>query len=378
MDKRLKDCFKVVAFGVILFAALNHIDVIASAALGIIKILQPILVGAVIAFIMNVPVTKFSALFGKLAAKMNKKPKQSVLTVLSVAATVICILAVIALVAVVLIPQLIDSVSTAVAAVREQMPQWIEFLNEKGIDSEWITDALKRIQNLNVADILKNSFTGITSTLTSTISSTVSITKNTVLSIVIAFYMLLCKDMLRTQINKLADAYVPEKISRPIYKVARLTNSTYSDFFCGQCVEAVILGVLMFLAFTIFRLPYAGLVGVLTAVMSFIPYVGSFLACGIVAVLICISSPVKALISIAVYLAVQFCENQFIYPRVVGRSVGLPPMWTLIAVLVGGSLLGIVGMIFFIPIFAVIYKLISENASARIAKKRATGGRDDE
>ncbi|MCD8391517.1 MAG: AI-2E family transporter, partial [Firmicutes bacterium] len=313
MNKRFKHTLWAVAFGVALFAALNNLNVIISAAFEILKIFRAVIIGAVIAFILNVPVTKFSNQFNKIFLKFGKKPKSGTVTAMSVCATVLCILAVIALVAVVLIPQLVESVSLAVSAVRGQIPVWMELLKEYGIDSQWITDALSKLQNLNVADIIKNSFTGVTSTLISTISSTASIAKDAVVAVVIAFYLLMCKEKLCSQFAKLSEAYLPEKISRPLYKVARLTSATYSNFFCGQCVEAVILGVLMFLAFSVFRLPYAGLVGVLTAVMSFIPYVGSFLSCAVAAALIFITNPVRALVAVIVYLAVQFCENQFIY-----------------------------------------------------------------
>ena len=126
----------------------------------------------------------------------------------------------------------------------------------------------------------------------------------------------------------------------------------------------------MFTTFSIFRLPYAGLVAVLTAVSSFIPYVGSFLSCAVGAVLILMIDPMKALISVIVYTITQFCENQFIYPHVVGRAVGLPALWTLVAVLVGGKIGGILGMIFCIPLTSVFYTQVSIGVSKRLEKKK--------
>lgn len=370
MDKRFKKNLAAIAFGVVLFVSLNHLNDIAAFVVGAIKVFRSVIIGAVIAFILNVPVTKFSNFYNTAFNKLGKNPKSTAVITASVITTVICILAVIAIVCVVLIPQLADSVSAATAAVREKLPVWTELLKEHNINSKWITDVFSTLQHFNASDMLKNSFTGVTSTVISTISSTANVTVNSAVAVVIAFYILMCKEKLYSQFQKLTEAYLPEKISRPMYKLGHLTSRTYSDFFCGQCVEAVILGVLMFLSFSVFRLPYAGLVGVLTAVFSFIPYVGSFLSCAVVVLLTLITSPFTALIAMIVYFVVQFCENQFIYPRVVGRSVGLPPMWTLIAVLIGGSLFGIIGMIFFIPVAAVIYKLIAEDANARIAKKR--------
>ena len=137
----------------------------------------------------------------------------------------------------------------------------------------------------------------------------------------------------------------------------------------GQCLESCILGSLIFIAFSIARLPYAGLIAVLTGICAFIPYVGSFISCSIGVLLTLLSSPGQALLCIIVYLAVQFTENQFIYPNVVGNSVGLPPLFTLLAVMLGGKLFGIVGMIFFIPLMAVVYVLVREDVQRRDVRK---------
>ena len=126
----------------------------------------------------------------------------------------------------------------------------------------------------------------------------------------------------------------------------------------------------MFVAFTVFRLPYANLIAVLTALLSFIPYIGAFAACFIGALLIVMVDPWKGLLSIVVYQVVQFIENQFIYPRVVGGSVGLAPLWTLSAALIGGNLCGVIGMIFAIPVTAVLYVLVKDDANRRLQRKK--------
>ena len=134
------------------------------------------------------------------------------------------------------------------------------------------------------------------------------------------------------------------------------------------------MGTLIFLAFSLFRLPYAGLIGFLTALFAFVPYVGAFASCAIGAFLTLLASPEHALLCVIVYLAVQFIENQFIYPHVVGSSVGLSALWTLIAALVGGKLFGIVGIVFFIPIVAVLYELFRQWTNARLAEREVRGG----
>ncbi|MCX4342024.1 MAG: AI-2E family transporter, partial [Lachnospiraceae bacterium] len=151
--------------------------------------------------------------------------------------------------------------------------------------------------------------------------------------------------------------------------VSRTFSRSFANFLSGQCAEAVILGVLMFLAFTIFRLPYGSLIGVLTAVCAIIPYVGAFISGAVSVILALLISPTLAVRCLIVYLVVQFVENQFIYPRVVGGSVGLPPLYTLIAAMIGGKLFGIIGIIFFIPIMAVVIELVKEDAGKRLSRR---------
>ena len=193
---------------------------------------------------------------------------------------------------------------------------------------------------------------------------------------VIAVYVLASKRTLGRQVNRVMDAHLDAGHAARIRHVAHLASDTYSKFLSGQCVEACILGTLIFLAFSVVRLPYAGLIGFLTALFAFVPYVGAFASCAIGAFLTLLASPEHALLCVVVYLAVQFVENQFIYPHVVGSSVGLSALWTLIAALVGGNLFGIVGIVFFIPIVAVLYELFREWTNARLAERGAAGEAD--
>ena len=209
-------------------------------------------------------------------------------------------------------------------------------------------------------------------------SSTVSVAVNAAFALVIMFYVLLGKRDLGRQCRKLLYATLREKAAERICAVAALTHDTYARFLSGQCVEVVILGSLIFAAFSVFRIPYAALTAVLTAVLAFIPYVGAFSSCAIGALLTLLAEPEKTILCIIVYQAVQFVENQFIYPHVVGGSVGLAPIWTLVAALLGGQLFGLVGIIFFIPLTAVLCQLIGQGTNRRLAAKgrsTADGGR---
>ena len=164
----------------------------------------------------------------------------------------------------------------------------------------------------------------------------------------------------------LVRAYLPKRLGDTITHFCRRFSVYFSRFLSGQCMEAALLGFLMFLAFTLFGLPYASLIGVLTAVCAIIPYIGAVMSCTITIVLTLLYNPSLAIFSALVYLAVQFIENQFIYPKVVGGSVGLPPLYTLVSAMIGGRLFGILGIIFFIPLVAVLLELIKSDAENRL------------
>ena len=164
-------------------------------------------------------------------------------------------------------------------------------------------------------------------------------------------------------------AYLKPSHSAWLLKFCRLFRQSFANFLTGQCSEAVILGVLMALAFSVFKIPYGSLVGMLTAICAIIPYVGALISCVVSVFLVLLVDPVLAVRCLIVYLAVQFIENQFIYPRVVGKSVGLSPLYTLVAAMIGGELFGIIGIIFFIPLTAVILELVKEDACRRLRAK---------
>lgn len=185
---------------------------------------------------------------------------------------------------------------------------------------------------------------------------------------------MLGKERVCRHANILVSAYLPSKVSAAAIKFCRKFSSSFANYLAGQCGEAVILGTLMFLVFTIFKLPYASLIGVLTAVCAIIPYVGAFFSCSLSIFLTLLIDPTLVLRCAIVYLVVQFVENQFIYPKVVGGSVGLPPLYTLIAAMIGGKLFGILGIIFFIPLTAVTIELIKENAKGRLLCRKADVG----
>ena len=376
MSKRMKNCMLLIAFGVALYACLNNFGSVIRFFQDIGGLLLPIIGGMIVAFVLSVPVKGFETLYSRLFRKINFQPKNGPLVMLSLLSTLACIVLIVILVSTMVVPQLISSVRSVYLTIQTRSPQWIAFLSEYGFDTTWITKQLSSLSlsQIDVEHIVQNVLTGAGNFLSSALgiaTSTISIIVNCFFSLVIALYILLSKKTLGRQCKKLLYVHVRKPIADCIYHVATLISKTYSKFLSGQCIEAIILGVLIFISFTIFRIPYAVLIAVLTGVLSFIPYIGAFFACFIGAVLVLMVNPLQALLSIIVYQVVQFIENQFIYPHVVGGSVGLAPLWTLVAVLIGGNLFGILGMIFFIPLVAVLYQLVKEYTNKKQAMQQA-------
>ena len=358
MENRTKRPITYMLIFAVFLAIAFHLDKLPHFFSYVIGITFPLLIGAIMAFILNVPMHGFE----KLLKKMDKKNKMKDGLVLgiSLVLTIICVLLLIALVIVIMVPSLVSSVKQMYSTLREQLPTIIKTLEGLGIDAEWIESILAEKTWQEWLGLVGNSAGNVLGKVMSGATTTLSGVGSVGIGIVICVYILLDKRALGRRFTKLLGLIFKDEMKEKLIRLGRRVSDTYSSFLTGQCLEAVILGLLMFIALTIFQVPYAALIAVLAAVFSFIPFIGSFLACGFGALLIVLTNPIMALVEIAVFLVVQFIENQFIYPRVVGDSVGLPAIFTLLAALLGGELLGLVGMIFAIPLTAVIYTLLRD------------------
>ena len=278
-----------------------------------------------------------------------------------------CVAVSVCLLCVLAIPQLTASVKSIAILARANWPNWAALLNSYGIDT---TELTKLAASFNWKMAVEKLFTGAGVVIGSVVDlagSTVTVTVNAVFAIVIMFYVLLGRRELGRQCRSFLCAYFKKPMAERICHVAKLTHDTYTKFFSGQCIEVLILGTMIFLAFSVFRIPYAALTAVLTAAFAFVPYIGAFASCLIGVLLTLMAVPEKAILCFIVYQMVQFIENQFIYPHVVGSSVGLSPLWTLLAALLGGKLFGIIGIVFFIPLAAVIAQLLHGDIEHRLA-----------
>lgn len=362
--------------GLILFTALVCLGVIyikevIVAVFFLISIIRPFLVGAAIAFVVNIPM---KAIEKHLFTKRKNSVLEKLRRPLSLVLTLLAILSVMVFVVLTVVPQLTRT-------VMELGTRFPIFLNNMFAEVERlfasnpeIVSQLDQLQDIavdwrglveNVGNFLKNGIGSMVSSTFNFASSIVSGVVNGFISFIFSIYILSQKEKLGDQVKRILSAYLPSRKKDWILKVSTLLNRNFCNFITGQCLEAVILGLMFFLSMSLFRFPYALLVGVLIAFTALIPIVGAFIGCFVGAFLIMIDNPIMAVWFVILFLLLQQIEGNLIYPHVVGNSVGLPSIWVLAAVSVGGSLMGIVGMLVFIPLVSTVYTLIKENVNQR-------------
>ncbi len=370
MDKKLKHTIMMlIAFAIVLFAVVTRLSTVWRFIIGIAKLILPIIIGLVIAFVLNVPMRGFEKMFYRLFPKTRKWPKR-IIYIICLVLTLICLCLVLTLVATLAVPEIVDSVKSIYNILKDKIPDLVKFLEKNDIDATSVSSWFSSIDINSLIDRIGSGAETVIVSVISFASDTVAGVASVIFALVISIYVLVSKDTVSRQAKKLLYTFTKKRIADRVCDVADLSNKIFSQYLSGQCIEACILGLLITISFAVFRLPYAGLIGILTGISAFIPYVGAFAACFVGAFLILLVSPMQALISIIIFCVIQFVETQFIYPHVVGGSVGLSPLLTLLAALVGGNVMGLFGIIFFIPLTAVIYTLLREYVNKKLAEKR--------
>ena len=369
MEKRMKQNLLIVIVGIGLFAVFMNLPVVLRFVKTVIGIILPIIVGCILALFINVPMTGIEKGLRQMLEKRKRRFSDKFYHGVSFVLTLVCIVLVLTLVFTLLIPELVSSVKGLYLLVEVRLPQWIDYLESLGTGAQWLEEWLESIDVEKVMQGFGSGANQFFVSVVSTVSSAASAIITAAFGLITGIYIILGKEQVCRHARKLVQAYLKPAWAEYIFHVIRTFSRSFANFLSGQCTEAVILGTLMFLAFTIFKLPYGSLVGVLTAVCAIIPYVGAFLSGGISVILALLISPALAVRCLIVYVIVQFIENQLIYPRVVGSSVGLPPLYTLIAAMIGGKLFGIMGIIFFIPLMAVVVELVKEDAEKRLSRR---------
>ena len=367
----VKSLLLVVCGGVAFYCGLQHLGVVAGAVVWLLGILSPFVLGGAIAFVLNVPMRAIERHLFPNRRRLTRlrRPLALVLTLVALTGVLtlaFCVIgpgikdAVMSIAA--QVPDAFDRLYQRLLGLEQYLPQIKDLVGDLALDGKSLSQkALSLAQSWGGS--LISSGGGLMVGVVSGVSTFV-------IGLIFSFYILLQKEKLARQGRQVLYGLLPLKRADRALEVLRLAERTFSNFLSGQCVEACILGTLFVIAMTIFRMPYALLVGVLIALTALIPIVGAFIGCAVGALLIAITDPWKALAFIILFLVLQQIEGNLIYPHVVGSSVGLPSIWVLAAVTLGGKLMGVGGMLFFIPLCSVLYALFRDFVKGRLAEKK--------
>ncbi len=368
-DSTIKKIRGLIVFAVIVVVAGWNYRSLFAFAMKLVGFISPFLLGGLMAFILNVPMRRIEQLLpGKKESKIRRP--------LSLCLTLVFVMGLLLLVVFVVLPQLFETVMS----LQNSIPAFLAGIK---VEAERLF-----AQNPEIADYISNieidwkSFlenvvgflsAGAGTVLSSTVSAALSFISGMtafLIALVFAVYILLQKETLSRQIHKLMKAFLPEEVTLRTLEILTLVSETFSHFLTGQCMEAIILGSMFFLTLTAFDLPYGILIGVLIAFTALIPMFGAFIGCAIGAFLMLMVRPLDAVVFLIIFFVLQQVEGNFIYPHVVGNSVGLPSIWVLVAVTIGGSAMGIVGMLIFIPLCSVVYAILREIVNERLEKRK--------
>ena len=370
--KALKNLFLLAGGCILLVWLLLYTQQVSGLLAYIWKLISPFVVGAGIAFVFNVPMRA-------IERQLDGIRKPGLRRILAILLTLGALILVLAFVVELLIPQIqstIESLAVTIPQfVKRQAANVTTWLGEHPELQEWIL-ANTELENIDWTSLLQkagsvvgDSVSTIVDSTFSAIGSVTGAIVNAVISVVFAIYCLSRKEILARQCRRVMYSVLPERFTDEVIRIMRLTNSTFSNFISGQCLEACILGCLFAVTMLIFKMPYVPLVSVVIAVTALVPVVGAFVGCALGAFFILVNDPLQALTFVIMFLVLQQLENNLIYPRVVGTSIGLPGMWVLVAVTIGGEIMGVGGMLVMIPLVSVLYTLLREFTDKRLLER---------
>lgn len=375
-NENIKKMRGLILFTILILVGVWNYAIVLSVLGFILNVFFPFILGGAIAFGLNVPMHFLEKHLFEHKALQDKKMVKKLARPLSLILTIILVLSVIGIVMFVVVPKLGSTVVSLGANIQDfaiRSQKWIEEMFKTNKEIVQWAETLQFNWDQVIESGINFFRNGAGNMLNSTFAAAKSIVSGMtsfIIAFIFACYVLLQKEKLGVQVKKVVFAFFPVKRVEWVIGVCSLTYKTFSSFLTGQCLEAVILGLLFFISMTILQFPYALLVGVLIAFTALIPIFGAFIGCFIGGFLILVENPVQALGFIVLFLILQQIEGNLIYPHVVGNSVGLPSIWVLAAVSIGGSLMGIVGMLIFIPIVSVVYTLFRGYVYARLVRKK--------
>lgn len=370
----IKKIRELIVFTALLVVALWKFDVVLGVLKTIGQIIFPFILGGAIVFVINVPMSFLEKKIFENIKKENKAARKLARPV-SLLLTIVLVIGVIALVMIGVIPQLTKTMGSLMINITDFIPQIKIWIRDFFHDNREIMNLVDQVQFKPDQAIrwgislLGNGAGNMMNTTVSAVGSVVSGLATFFIAFSFACYVLFQKEKLHVQVRKVLFAFLPKQKADAFLKVCSLTYRTFANFLTGQCLEAVILGCMFVVTLSILRMPYALLIGVLIAFTALIPIFGAFIGCAVGSFLIFMVSPKQAIIFIIVFLVLQQIEGNLIYPHVVGESVGLPSIWVLAAVTIGGNLMGIVGMLVFIPLLSVVYTIFRKVVYQRLKKR---------
>ena len=360
-----KNIILIITYIALIIFVLVNFEKILSILGYIINIFSPFIFGVIVAFVLNVLVNFIER---KLFGKVKKKTWLKIKRPLSITISVVLVIFIIVFIMNLLIPQLKNSVSLFTDSLPTYKEDIINIMNKFNLEETTIKKVSDYLDNFGrvITDYIKGNSKDVITVTTEVATSLIAIISKAVIAIVFAIYIIAQKETLKRQFNKLMSAYLKPRTVNRINKYASMANTTFSNFVTGQCLEALIFGSLCFLGMLILRLPYVTTIAVLLGFTALIPVFGAFIGTFLGAFLILMISPIKAIIFVVFILVLQQIEGNLIYPKVVGKSVGLPGIWVLLSVTIGASVGGILGMLIATPLCSLLYILLRQAVNDRI------------
>ena len=376
MEKKEKTEIKkwllLITYGLVLMWLLEHYTLLTGAVGEVVHVLAPFIAGIALAYLFNLMMSFYEERFIRPWLKHRGRRARRFIRPAAILATLFTVALLFGLLINFIIPQLAASISMLVESVPDYWAQLLDWLEKLAVAYPFLTDQLDGL-SVQWQAIAQRAAEMVGDVAPRVVGWTKSLTSGFVtmfMGFIISVYLLAGKEKYLDLLHKLIHAYLPEKAAAKVLEIGTLTNQSFSRFISGQLTEITILGCLCFVGLNILRMPYPLLISVMIAVTALVPIFGAYIGTTISAFLILMIDPMKALWFVIFIICLQQVEGKIIYPRVVGSSIGLGGFWVLFAIIVGGSLFGLPGMLIGIPIFAVCYTLVREDMYRRLEEKK--------
>lgn len=370
MELKWKTCLKAALTVAALLFVIHYWDAFADFVGLAIGAAFPLIVGCVIAYIVNIVMSAFERMYPKTKRKIVTAIKRPLCMLLAYAAVIL----VVVLVVYMIIPELVECVQLLIDKLPGAIETAYNWLDARFDMSYLMSEGSSYIQNGNIdwqgiiekaGSILMTGVGGAMGSIFSIVTSVFSWIVTLVVAIVFSIYLLLGKEQIGRQFTRLTESYLHARIAHRVQYVVKVVDSSFHSFIVGQCVEAVVLGCLCIIGMLIFRFPYATMIGCLVGFTALIPVAGAYIGAAVGAFMIFTVEPLQALFFVIFLVVLQQLEGNLIYPRVVGASIGLPGVWVLAAVTIGGGVLGVGGMLLGVPLAAAVYQLLRNDVARR-------------